>query len=301
MLQNEFDLVSIILFIVFIAILNILYIRYRISKPFDYLLQQMKNKDAIDIKQLHNNFEFEKVSQLYEELRKMQLEIEAKNEQLKVDNKDFILSSIHQLKTPLSAILMNIELLEMTNKADNLQEFISQIKASVDMLNLNSQELVYLSMKDDVEYKITKVAISKLLKERVTFFTQIALAHENSFLIDIEEDILIDINHIEFERLVDNNLSNAIKYSHQNTKIKVILKKNKDAVVLSFESVGKEIENHQKLFDKGYRESKNKDGYGLGLYIIKSICDKYKIKIDLKSKQSVTIFEYVWSNRLNVT
>jgi len=301
LLQNEFDLVSIILFIVFIAILNILYIRYRISKPFDYLLQQMKNKDAIDIKQLHNNFEFEKVSQLYEELRKMQLEIEAKNEQLKVDNKDFILSSIHQLKTPLSAILMNIELLEMTNKADNLQEFISQIKASVDMLNLNSQELVYLSMKDDVEYKITKVAISKLLKERVTFFTQIALAHENSFLIDIEEDILIDINHIEFERLVDNNLSNAIKYSHQNTKIKVILKKDKNGVVLSFESVGKEIENHLKLFDKGYRESKNKDGYGLGLYIIKSICDKSKIKIDLKSKQSVTIFEYVWSNRLNVT
>jgi len=292
LLQNEFDLVFVILFIVLMTILNILYIRYRISKPFDYLLKQMKNKDAIDIKQLHNNFEFEKVSQLYEELRKMQLEIEAKNKQLKMDNKDFILSSIHQLKTPLSVISMNIELLEMSNNTDDLKEFIEQIKASVDMLNLNSQELVYLSMRDNVEYKITKVNISELLKERIDFFNQIALANEKSILLNIEEEIFVHINHIEFERLVDNNISNAIKYSNQNTTIEVLLKKEVNNIELSFQSIGKEIKEPLKLFDKGYRESKNKDGYGLGLYIIKSICDKYNIKIDLKSKQSVTNFKY---------
>ncbi len=301
MIQSETDLILIIVAIVFIAILNIIYIRNRISKPFDYLIKQMKNKDAIDIKQLYNNFEFEKVSQVYDGLRKMQLEIEAKNKQLKRDNKDFILSSIHQLKTPLSAIVMNLELLEMSDVDKKHQDYIDQIKASVDMLNLNSEELVYLSMKDDVKYKQNKINISTVLEDRTNFFKQIAVANEKKILTDIEDGIFITINNTEFERLVDNNISNAIKYSNQNTNINISLKKDADNIILTFESSGKEIKEHLKLFDKGYRESKDKDGYGLGLYIIKSICDKYKIKIDLKSKQSVTTFRYIWSKGVNVT
>jgi len=301
LIQSETDLILIIVAIVFIAILNIIYIRNRISKPFDYLIKQMKNKDAIDIKQLYNNFEFEKVSQVYDGLRKMQLEIEAKNKQLKRDNKDFILSSIHQLKTPLSAIVMNLELLEMSDVDKKHQDYIDQIKASVDMLNLNSEELVYLSMKDDVKYKQNKINISTVLEDRTNFFKQIAVANEKKILTDIEDGIFITINNTEFERLVDNNISNAIKYSNQNTNINISLKKDADNIILTFESSGKEIKEHLKLFDKGYRESKDKDGYGLGLYIIKSICDKYKIKIDLKSKQSVTTFRYIWSKGVNVT
>ena len=295
LIRDEFDLVVIAFFIVFIAILNILYIRHRISKPFDYLIRQMQTNEEIDIKQLHNNFEFKKVSQVYDGLRKMQLDIESKNKQLKLDNRDFILSSIHQLKTPLSAIVMNLDLLEMNEVKESSKEYIDQIKASVDMLNLNSEELVYLSMKDDVEYKSKRVNISNLLKERVIFFNQIALSNEKTISVDIVENILLDINPIEFERLVDNNISNAIKYSEQNTKINIFLKRELEGVILSFTSVGKEIKEPSKLFDKGYRESKDKDGYGLGLYIIKSICDKYGVRIDLKSKQSVTTFKYLFT------
>lgn len=301
MIKNEFDLIVIVGLIVVIAILNILYIRHRISKPFDYLIKQMQTNEEIDIKQLHNNFEFEKVSQVYDGLRKMQLEIEAKNKQLKLDNRDFILSSIHQLKTPLSAIMMNLDLLEMSDISESSKEYISQIKASVDMLNLNSEELVYLSMKDDVVYKPKRVNISNLLKERVSFFSQIAISNEKIINLEIMENIFLDINLIEFERLVDNNISNAIKYSEQNSKILVLLKKESKGVILSFTSVGKEIKEPSKLFDKGYRESKDKDGYGLGLYIIKSICDKYGVEIDLKSKQSVTVFKYIFTKQLNVT
>jgi len=264
-------------------------------------MQQMKNKKAIDTKKLYNNFEFKRVSQLYEELRKMQIEIEMKNKQLKVDNKDFILSSIHQLKTPLSAISMNVELIEMINEDKNLQEYIQQIKASIDMLNLNSQELVYLSMKDDINYKKSHVDVSHILMQRVDFFHQIALAHEKEILLDIDENIFVEINHIEFERLVDNNISNAIKYSFQDTKIEISLKQDANHIILVFKSIGKEIKEPTKLFDKGYRESDNKDGYGLGLYIIKSISDKYNIKVDLKSNKNVTIFSYFFTKELNVT
>lgn len=301
MILNELNLILIISIIIVITIANMVYIKKRISQPFDYLINQMKNKSAIDIKQLHNNFEFEKVSQLYDELRKMQIEIESQNRQLQRDNRDFILSSIHQLKTPLSAMVMNLELLEMANKDATLEEYINQIKASIDMLNLNSEELTYLSMKDDVVYKTKRIDISEMIEKRVDFFRQIALANEKHINIAIEKNIAIDMSPIEFERLVDNNISNTIKYSNQNSEIEVSLREEDKTIILSFTSLGKEIKEPSKLFEKGYRESKNRDGHGLGLYIIKSICDKYTIDIDLQSKQGVTVFKYILQKTSNVT
>ncbi len=292
-MQNE--LVIIIEFIVVLAVINILYIRYRISKPFNYLLKQMKDREIVDEKKLYNNFEFIKVSRLYDELIKLQKEIENKNKQLKMDNKEFILSSIHQLKTPLSVILMNVELLEMKINDESLKEFINEIKASIDTLNLNSQELVYLSLMDDFEYKPTQVNISEIVKERVVFFKQIALSNKKQIELDIENGCIVEINATEFERLVDNNISNAIKYGEQKTTIEISLKKlQNDKLELSFTSYGKEIQNPSKLFEKGYRESKNKDGYGLGLHIIKTICDKYDIDINIQSKEKQTEFKYTF-------
>ena len=295
------ELIVIIGLIVFITFLNILYIKYKISKPFDYLIHQIKNKENIDVDKLYKNAEFEKVSELYTELRNIQIEIENKNKQLKNENKDFILSSIHQLKTPLSAILMNVELLEMSNLSEDSYEYIKQIKASIDLLNLNSEELVYLNMKGNFDYKSTKIDISKILKSRISFFNQIASVHQKKIICDIEDEIVVDINNIEFERVVDNNISNAIKYSNLDSEINIVLKKEHNQILLSFKSVGKEIEEPSKLFEKGYRESKNKDGYGLGLYIIKSICDKYNINIELKCDNKVTLFTYIVKNNVDVT
>ncbi|MBN2782638.1 MAG: HAMP domain-containing histidine kinase [Campylobacterales bacterium] len=289
---SEIELALIILVIVVFTIFMIIYIKNTISKPFDYLIRQMENKDDVDIAQLHGNFEYEKISYLYDGLRKMQQEIEAKNKQLKSDNKDFILSSVHQLKTPLSAIVMNLELLEMSGVYENSKEFIEQIKSSVDMLDLNFEELVYLSLRDDVEYKVKQTDISELLRQRVEFFKQIASSNDKELVLDIDDALEVQINSVEFERLVDNNISNAIKYADVGTKVKIYLKADGDKFLLKFESTGKEIKEPLKLFEKGYRESKKNDGYGLGLYIIKTICDKYDIKIEIVSKNGKNIFSY---------
>jgi signal transduction histidine kinase len=286
-----------IVIIILVTILSIIYIRNKISKPFNYLIQQIENKDIIDKSKLNQIFEYEKVSYLYERLRDMQIDIENKNQKLKGDNKDFIISSIHQLKTPLSAISMNLELMEMHDYDPCLQEYIDQIKASIDMLNLNSEELAYLSIKDDVEYKIKQLDISQAIKERYQFFEQIASSNEKKIKLNIEDNITININDIEFERFIDNNISNAIKYSRLNSTIEINLSQKEKDIEVSFISDGKAIKEPKKVFNKYYRESKDQNGYGLGLYIIKTICDKYNIKIEVFSYNNKNIFKY----SLNVT
>ncbi len=291
--NNTIVLLSIIILIIIITIFVILYTKKTIENPFNYIVQQIENNQPIDTSYLYKNFEYEKISSLYESLRKLQLSIEEKNLQLEANNKEFILSSIHQLKTPLGAISMNLELLEMVKVDENQKEFIEQIKSAVDTLNINAEELAYLSMKDEIVYTKENINLSSVLNQRVEYFKSIVNANDRNINLIKNDDIFYEINANEFERLIDNNISNAIKYSNVNSIIDISLKKDDNKIVLQFQNNGKNIKEPSRLFEKGYRESDNRDGYGLGLYIIKSICDKYDIKIEVISKNNQNIFRYV--------
>ncbi|MDZ7880479.1 MAG: ATP-binding protein [Saprospiraceae bacterium] len=71
--------------------------------------------------------------------------------------------------------------------------------------------------------------------------------------------MIIKISIIELNRLIDNNLSNAIKYSKIASVIKIILKDN----TLEFHSLGKQIIEENKIFDKYIRENESVGGHGL--------------------------------------
>ncbi|MDX9743007.1 MAG: ATP-binding protein, partial [Arcobacteraceae bacterium] len=79
--------------------------------------------------------------------------------------------------------------------------------------------------------------------------------------------------------LIDNNLSNAIKYSERNSTITIILEENS----LQFITFGTPIKDVKKVFTKYYREIQIVGGYGLGLGIVKEIAKTYKITTTLTS------------------
>ena len=93
---------------------------------------------------------------------------------------------------------------------------------------------------------------------------------------------------IELNRLVDNNISNAIKYSYIDSTIIISLRNN----VLEFISNGNEIQNPKRIFKKYAREDKTTGGHGLGLAIVSDICKKYGFKIEVTSKDNINSFKY---------
>ena len=102
------------------------------------------------------------------------------------------------------------------------------------------------------------------------------------------------INGIELERIIDNNISNAIKYGTINKPIFINLYlKEKNKIVLEFYSFGKAIEHPSKVFDKNYREDEGKRGLGLGLNMVKNICDKYNIYYSLRYENDKNIFNII--------
>jgi K+-sensing histidine kinase KdpD len=272
-------------------------LKNKIAKPFEYMISQIQNYQKVDINKLLNNYEYEQIALFYESIRQLKIDLENENKQLHDENKDFILSSIHQLKTPLAAISMNLELIDMTKTKDtNIDELLDQIKVSVDQLNINAEELAYINLHQDIDYEVKPIIMSDVIYKRISVFSKIIASNNKKINIKVDKNIKITINELELERLIDNNISNAIKYSQANSTIYIVLESIEDKNILSISSQGKAIKNINKIFDKGYRESKDKNGYGLGLYIIKTICSKYNINIDISydEDKNYNIFKYIF-------
>jgi signal transduction histidine kinase len=87
-------------------------------------------------------------------------------------------------------------------------------------------------------------------------------------------------------------LSNAIKYANRGTEVKVWLKEEKEDMVLSFLSISPKIEDVEGIFKAFQRENDVRGGFGLGLEIVYTICQKENVKIDVRSDDETTIFSY---------
>jgi signal transduction histidine kinase len=115
----------------------------------------------------------------------------------------------------------------------------------------------------------------------------------------IEEDVLISMNTKQLQRVIDNTISNAIKYSYEDAKIEISLHKEEDGVHLSFKDYGVGIENVDKIFQRYYREDTQKGGFGIGLNIVASIIKHYGIllRIDSTPKKG-SIFTYIFPHAM---
>ncbi|WP_155993897.1 HAMP domain-containing sensor histidine kinase [Sulfurovum sp. AR] len=291
--KNIFILLGIVLF----TLIGILYnfIKNHFYFPITKITQNFKDNITInDPDLLSKKDEFGTLANEYNTLySKLQNQVE-NNQHLLNENKQFIADMVHQIRTPLTVIMTNASLIEMQTQ-DQVSSYIKQINSAINMLSNSYEDLAYGITNDTIEYKPSEIDISKLLHERIDFFEVIAEANEKTIVTDIAMDIHLYMNDIELERLIDNNLSNAIKHSHDKSKIKIILEKINSEVLLQFISEGKHIYDVSKIFDKNYTESYGaKRSLGLGLNMVKTICEKNNIYYAVNSINHMNTFTYIF-------
>lgn len=299
-LQNDIRMVSYFLITLCLTILVILsfiylFLHKNVTEKLTRIVSDVQrgNKSSVrNIKIKEINYLNSKYN---ESVEKMSKEIE-KNRLLLKENKRFISDTVHQIRTPLTNILMNSERVKKYQTDPKLLKFIEQIDASVNMLSNSYEDLAYVTTYDTVVYQPKKIHFSKLVFQRIKFFAIISKVNLKEILSDIEENIDLTINDIECERLIDNNISNAIKYAIPNKPIFITLSKDKktNKVTLAFKSWGKPIKEVTKIFEKNYREDEAKRGLGLGLNMVKGICEKYSCLYDVTYVDGQNIFTYTF-------
>jgi len=220
-----------------------------------------------------------------------------KNKLLLEENKLFISHMAHQMRTPLSVIMINSSLIELGTK-NQISGYVTQINSAINMLSNSYEDLSYIISSDTIEYKPIKIDLTEFLQERVAFFELIAQANGKSIYTDITYGVDVSINDTELERLIDNNLSNAIKHSYDKSEIGIVLEKNHSDIILRVISKGKNIIDNSKIFDKNYTESNHaKRNLGLGLNMVKNICEKNHINYSVHSEAGNNIFTYYFKTQ----
>jgi len=194
---------------------------------------------------------------------------------------NFIKDAMHELKTPMGVILLNLDGLDGIYENNKM---IKRAKSALKNMVVIYEDLEFFVRKNRVEHPKEKVNISEFTKERVEFFMDLLNSKEMEVVQDIQDALYVNFSKLELSRVIDNTISNAIKYSKNRTKIEIKLKKEDESIVLSIKDEGKGIEDTKKIFDRYYRGDKISGGFGIGLSIVKNICDKNGLHVEVKSK-----------------
>lgn len=237
----------------------------------------------------------EESSKDYDEQSK-KLEVEKFNSQmLLTSQKIFLRHAVHETNTPLSVIMSNIELFEMQYGKNN---YLSTIEVALKNIFNIYDDLSYLVKKDQVLYPKKKIDIVDFIRSRIDFFSQSAnqIGSEIKFFSE-KNSIVFEFNETKLQRIVDNNLTNAIKYTEENSDIYITLKKENRNYALTISSCSQYIQYPENIFKEYYRETSTKKGFGLGLSLVKRICDEENIEIKIDSNEYFTSFRYLFKER----
>gem|GEM_PF-76666 len=194
----------------------------------------------------------------------------------------FIKDTTHELNTPLSAILANIELMDTSVMVEKNKKKLHRINIAAKTVSAIYKDLTYLILeKDRMSNEDIDIDMGRLIDDRVEYFDILAQSKNITFKLQLSPT-LFRMDKKKATRVVDNLLSNAIKYNRRNGTITIMLQPNRLEIIDS--GIGIEESKIPYIFDRYLRFNQSEGGFGIGLSIVKTILDEYRIAIEVHSK-----------------
>lgn len=203
--------------------------------------------------------------------------------------KDFISYASHELKSPLTLIKGNAELLKHGMvKDEEYKKVVSNISKQTDLMSNIIEDMLMLSRLENFK---ESQDVEMNLKEKINEILELMrplIIKKNISIITNCENIKYNADPMDIMKLLKNIIENAVIYSKSNSKIEInLLRTNKMIIfIVKDNGIGIPLEHQERIFERFYRINANnkKEGTGLGLAIVKHVVQKYKGKYIIKSK-----------------
>lgn len=199
--------------------------------------------------------------------------------------KQFITDAGHEIKTPLTIINANLDMLEADpDDKDCINDIRQQTRRLTDL----TKGLIFLAKTEEADNDITKVKIplSDIISETVNSFNALSKQQNKNIKADIQPMVSMKANQQMIEQLVYILTDNALKYSPEGGEISI--KMSKHGRIINLSIINKTTEKvtnaqAQKLFERFYRSDSSRNsetgGYGIGLSVAKAIVETHNGKI----------------------
>jgi two-component system OmpR family sensor kinase len=195
----------------------------------------------------------------------------------------FIKDTTHELNTPVSTILTNIELIDKESLGSKeLAKKINRIEIGAKTISNIYDDLTYLMLHNKLLSHDEDINLSELMFQRVEYFKSLATIKKIEIQTILNAETLLHADAKKLSKLIDNILSNAIKYNRVGGTILIVL----SAKNLTIKDSGRGIkqESLHAMFERYSRFDKSVGGFGIGLSIVKMICDEYGFRIKISSE-----------------
>lgn len=267
-------------FIYFMLLITIMVVNRKLStllwKPFYNTLSRLK---LYDIRKNEEIFFVKTSISEFNELNKVSSQLIARSRQAYQSQKQFVENASHEIQTPLAIIRSKVELLmEQPDINENIAELVSEIgEANNRLSRLNKTLLLLTKIESDQFIQQTDIHLSALIEKLLLNFRYQYLDDFPILKKEIQPDIYLTANQTLIEVLLGNLIKNAIVHNIRGGYINVVLQdkyfliKNTGTVL----NVAPEL-----LFERFRKGNDNiKHSYGLGLALVKHICDIYHYSI----------------------
>lgn len=203
--------------------------------------------------------------------------------------KNFLLSVTHELKSPLASVKLYLQtIIKRDLDREKVTCFLTNSLADIERLDVLVENMLMATKFENNTYTFPKEQFnfSELVQ---TILNRVRLNTQGRFFFDekIEPAIQLLGDKFALSSAVSNIIENAVKYSAEGTHISLNLKKETDQVILQVtdEGIGIDDREKQKIFQKFYRsgneETRGTKGTGLGLFIVKQVLDNHEASIEV--------------------
>ncbi len=189
----------------------------------------------------------------------------------------FINDVTHELNTPITSLSMSANL--ALKQGECTHKILNNISISTKQLYDIYRSLTYLNFSNKREI-LEALALDEVLHQSIEYYRPLAEIKRIGFDVDVEHTMVM-MPKSQLTLLFGNLIGNAIKYSSPQSKIRIKLQNN--ILSIEDEGIGIEKDKQKEIFEKFKRGTEYSGGFGVGLSIVKSICDAYGITLSLES------------------
>ncbi|MGL4534424.1 MAG: sensor histidine kinase [Fusobacteriaceae bacterium] len=283
------NMISILIFGLIICIcisaVTFHYLFKKIDKQLKIIEKLNSNITLENLKLIRPTNYFKEFDHILDSYEKMLTRLDYQNKK----QIEFVNNASHELKTPLFIVRGYVDMIKRWGKNDPeiLNEALVSIEEETNRMNLLIEKLLFIAKESEIRSNICEIELSEIV---LGCISNLKFKYPTSNINFVPEYTIIDSDEILIKLLIKNLLENAIKYGNDkviNISIKHISEQNKAILIIEDHGIGMTKDDLVHIYDRFYRANKSRskdiEGHGLGMSIVKRIIDILKLDINIQS------------------